>query len=375
MYENAKRNLLNICIETHNIFNVKKEDSKASTFLESPSKKCYRVEHQTIKSEENKNEELGEKECDKEKTVGLKRHLLNVEDRSNRTKEFQKEKLKPLQVEPPSFFGNGTKAYRLLNNGTPECPEGLNRNMQLVETKFHDEKESTRKSLLDEKCSLLAKSENPLDDNRLFKDHHSSIKCLEFDRSLKEQIFQNNCLDYFDSRMYNTRFYQAMNYYHFYYKHELGNLVDGGDSKNCKEDKIENEIKVDKTCLTDVTKNEKDDKEGQRKEQISTKPIEYPKNKTLTVESKKTDFFTKKSTLPNSAEKKRKVLKYRPYSLRQRIKAARAALLLQSEKPPEESNFVLKTYNERTATQKEWFLAQFDLRRILKRKEPKEKNV
>ncbi|XP_065653505.1 uncharacterized protein LOC136080590 [Hydra vulgaris] len=381
LYENAKRNLLNIRVESCNIFNSKKEEIIKPTLVETPLKNCYQVVNQLEErrnqfdiSEESKNENHVKTEF--EKNICLKRKTSNISEWSNKHKENTTSK----QIDTGIFFGNGTQECKPLNESNERTQnDGSNNKKKHAELQFYEENESTCNNASYEEC--YAENSKVLYSNRFFNDYYASLKPAEFDYniyngvpimpfSFKEQIYQNNCLDYFDSR--NARFYRAMDYYHFYYKNELNKMKHSMTDAN--ESKIDEEVKKEKSGATDFENNEKNVLEEESLKKIITLPTEFSNCQSKVVMSEKSDLPSKKEPLSYSAEKKKKPLKYRPYSLRQRIKAARAALLLHNQNPPEENSYVLKSYNERTATQKEWFLAQFDLRRILKRKDLREKN-
>ena len=149
-----------------------------------------------------------------------------------------------------------------------------------------------------------------------------------------------------------------------------GNKQNGKEPKEAKQGKNE---KQSKQTLKTVSSKAVKKKDNSRKDEQTKKALQVKNESESNIEKTKTkamttDYFTKPAQMTASEKRLRNKdnLKFR-YSLRQRAKALRKAKKLAKLHAETQPKIILKKLDKKTSTKKELFLANFGLRRVLKR--------
>ena len=176
------------------------------------------------------------------------------------------------------------------------------------------------------------------------------------------------------SYLYDPHYRYSPPYY--YYGEHDGHTKVHSIEENAKSHKVQ-EHTINSRMTLNTLKKEKDPifSTGRKEDEINDDIIEEDSPdeevKKIIKHKKVSDRIKSTGKCTPSQERKNKIkesLKYRPYSLRQRVKASKKAKKIAEKiKKPLSPKYILKALNLKTSTKKELFLGQLGLRKILKR--------
>ena len=251
--------------------------------------------------------------------------------------------------------------------------------------------------LFDFKSELKSETTTTNSNASKIQKKHSEVDNKNFfSQFLSDQATHNQARPYFShadfpwlhpSHFYDQHYRYSLPYYYYGEQQDRQSVINGYTKSHPIDDQIKeskshapNEHFHKSRMTLNTIKREKDPllQESKKEEIVDVMEAISPDEEVKKITKiKKVSYKIKSSgKCTPSQERKNKIkesLKYRPYSLRQRVKASKKAKKLAAEmKKPPAPKYILKDLNVKTSTRKEMFLGQLGLRKILKRIDRKE---